>query len=336
MDELQVISAKRTSLRDKLKRRREALGSILAQTSAEKINQEEPQVKKVEVNEVQQTSESNVQINLPRHKRTSTSESESDLQSLLHAQSAKEKADQQHRDEILDLLGRPTAKEQVLLDSFRSQTGSGVKEFCSHSTKIECIKSNENSEQCEKLHFAKILQPHTDESLGDCSFLNTCFHMDTCKYIHYEVDAEDIRKQRKLKSMTPEKLDMNLGKKSMNVLAGPDLKLVPPQWVQCDLRNLNLSVLGKYSVVMADPPWDIHMELPYGTMSDDEMRHLPVTKLQDEGLIFLWVTGRAMELGRECLKIWGYERVDEIIWVKTNQLQRYDFPKNLRFVKLRF
>lgn len=40
------------------------------------------------------------------------------------------------------------------------------------------------------------------------------------------------------------------------------------------------------------------------------------------GLIFLWVTGRAMELGRECLKLWGYERVDEIIWVKTNQLQR--------------
>ncbi len=76
------------------------------------------------------------------------------------------------------------------------------------------------------------------------------------------------------------------------------------------------------SVVMADPPWDIHMELPYGTMSDDEMRQLPVQKLQDEGLIFLWVTGRAMELGRECLKIWGYERVDEIIWVKTNQLQR--------------
>ena len=39
-------------------------------------------------------------------------------------------------------------------------------------------------------------------------------------------------------------------------------------------------------------------------------------------MIFLWVTGRAMELGRECLKLWGYERVDEIIWVKTNQLQR--------------
>lgn len=49
---------------------------------------------------------------------------------------------------------------------------------------------------------------------------------------------------------------------------------------------------GKFSVIMADPPWDIHMELPYGTMSDDEMRQLNIPALQDEGLIFLWVTGR--------------------------------------------
>lgn len=29
-----------------------------------------------------------------------------------------------------------------------------------------------------------------------------------------------------------------------------------------------------------------------------------------------------MELARECLAKWGYKRVDELIWVKTNQLQR--------------
>ena len=29
-----------------------------------------------------------------------------------------------------------------------------------------------------------------------------------------------------------------------------------------------------------------------------------------------------MELGRELLRLWGYKRVDELIWVKTNQLQR--------------
>ena len=35
------------------------------------------------------------------------------------------------------------------------------------------------------------------------------------------------------------------------------------------------------------------------------MKALRMDLLQEEGLIFLWVTGRAMELGRECLQIWG-------------------------------
>ena len=50
------------------------------------------------------------------------------------------------------------------------------------------------------------------------------------------------------------------------------------------------------------------------------MRAMPIPMLQDEGLLFLWVTGRAMEIGRECLRVWGYTRVDEVIWVKTNQV----------------
>jgi N6-adenosine-specific RNA methylase IME4 len=55
-------------------------------------------------------------------------------------------------------------------------------------------------------------------------------------------------------------------------------------------------------------------------MTDDEMRAMPIPMLQDEGFLFLWVTGRAMEVGRECLRVWGYTRVDEVIWVKTNQV----------------
>lgn len=180
-------------------------------------------------------------------------------------------------------------------------------EFCPYGTKGECQR-NAGSVPCKKLHFKKIIQKHTDETLGDCSFLNTCFHMDTCKYVHYEVDRSGQSRE------TP------LAPKPM--VCSESTTLYPAQWVQCDLRFLDMTVLGKFAVIMADPPWDIHMELPYGTMSDDEMRQLGIPQLQDDGLIFLWVTGRAMELGRECLKLWGYERVDEIIWVKTNQLQR--------------
>lgn len=36
----------------------------------------------------------------------------------------------------------------------------------------------------------------------------------------------------------------------------------------------------------------------------------------------LWVTGRATELGIECLERWGYTIVEEVVWVKMNQLGR--------------
>lgn len=232
-----------------------------------------------------------------------------DIMSLLSMPSTKEKETKKLGEEILELLSRPTAKEKSLAERFRSQGGAQVMEFCPHGTKAECER-NAGTTQCKKLHFKKIIQKHTDEALGDCSFLNTCFHMDTCKYVHYEVDR------------TTQSKDTVQTTPNRPVVSMDSTILYPPQWVQCDLRYLDMTFLGKFAVIMADPPWDIHMELPYGTMSDDEMRQLGIPQLQDEGLIFLWVTGRAMELGRECLKLWGYERVDEIIWVKTNQLQR--------------
>ncbi|XP_050671477.1 N6-adenosine-methyltransferase subunit METTL3 isoform X2 [Leptidea sinapis] len=255
---------------------------------------------------------------------------DSDIMSLLAMPSSREKAVKRVGEEIMDLLSKPTAKEKSLADKFKSQGGAQVMEFCPHGTRAECVRSFKSQDgdlkdkhtqyTCKKLHFKKIIQGHTDESLGDCSFLNTCFHMDSCKYVHYEVDNTDPN----LTNKTALESTAKLGQNGSVVVMKPDgvLTLTPPQWIQCDLRYLDMTFLGKFAVIMADPPWDIHMELPYGTMSDDEMRCLGVPQLQDSGLIFLWVTGRAMELGRECLKLWGYERVDELIWVKTNQLQR--------------
>lgn len=31
--------------------------------------------------------------------------------------------------------------------------------------------------------------------------------------------------------------------------------------------------------------------VPYGTMSDDELRGMNLGQLQDDGVIFMWVTG---------------------------------------------
>lgn len=63
------------------------------------------------------------------------------------------------------------------------------------------------------------------------------------------------------------------------------------QWLKVDIRTFDMSVLGKFGVIMADPPWEIHQDLPYGTMQDEEMRQMKIGDLQDDGVIFLWVTG---------------------------------------------
>ncbi|XP_071477767.1 N(6)-adenosine-methyltransferase catalytic subunit METTL3-like [Diadema antillarum] len=244
--------------------------------------------------------------------KPSNDDSDLSLENLLSSTSFKEQESKEMGQEIHDLLSMPTAKEKSVAEAFKSK-GASVQEFCSHGTREECNKVS-GSTECNKLHFRRIINKHTDESLGDCSFLNTCFHMDTCKYVHYEVE-EPSKPEGGEKPAGPVALQR------MNSKLGPSV-MTPPQWVQCDLRYLDFEVLGKFAVIMADPPWDIHMELPYGTMQDDEMRKLNVPIMQDEGFVFLWVTGRAMELGRECLQLWGYNQVEELIWVKTNQLQR--------------
>ena len=248
-----------------------------------------------------------------------------DIQALLSTKSSKEKDNTRVADEIQELLGTASTKELSLSEKFRSLGGSQVREFCPYATREECLKHKGYS-SCQKLHFRKILKPHTDESLGDCSFLNTCFHMDTCKYVHYEIDYRgtdlDPRKSKKGNRKRDNVEEKSLMPKFSSDEDYINRKMLPPQWINCDIRYLDFSILGKFSVIMADPPWDIHMELPYGTMQDDEMRNLRVQDLSDDGLIFLWVTGRAMELGRELFDIWGYRRCDELIWVKTNQLQR--------------
>ena len=142
--------------------------------------------------------------------------------------------------------------------------------------------------------------------------------MATCKFIHYEVDAEDANRMREGQGPLDPFSRQAANRPDSNIFS----RHYETQFVNCDIRNFPMEVLGKFPVIMADPPWDIHMQLPYGTMADEEMRRMNVQCLQDDGVIFLWVTGRAMELGRECLHMWGYEFVQELLWVKTNQLQR--------------
>jgi mRNA (2'-O-methyladenosine-N6-)-methyltransferase len=177
---------------------------------------------------------------------------------------------------------------------FKTKGGSQLKEYCTNLTKEDCRRQSGSFVACDKVHFRRIIAPHTDTNLGDCSFLDTCRHTKTCKYVHYELDqTPDIPPMMAGALAPPRQIRLQRAEYCSEVELGE------AQWINCDIRNFRMDILGQFGVIMADPPWDIHMELPYGTMADDEMRTLNVPALQTDGLIFLWVTGRAMELGRE-------------------------------------
>lgn len=233
-------------------------------------------------------------------------------------------------------LSAPTAKQRLLTQLMKS-TDNRFQEFCLHLTRQDCP----NTKTCQKLHFKPVLYPQTDASYGHCSYLNTCHRTTSCKYLHFELDTDpphpgfvfettdprhayepDSEEARDIGLIHPSRTLMEHGYDQWIRPSSGSCQQQEAQWIDCDLKDFDYSMLGKFDIILADPPWDIHMSLPYGTMSDDDMRSMPVPVLQDEGLIFLWTTGRAMELGRELLAHWGYTRIDELIWVKVGQTQR--------------
>jgi len=254
---------------------------------------------------------------LARIPQTGSCENDS-VEDLLKAPTTKQRQLINAGDELRQLLAEPTAKQSLTAQKFMNKS-QNMAQFCPHGSRADCKRAMDRSSACAKIHFKKIIKPWTDESLGDCSYLDTCRHIDKCKYVHYALDLT-VEQAKYLNECGVH--NRGTDTKRINELAMKGMEL-PAQWVQCDLRVFPLSIFkGKISVVMADPPWDIHMELPYGTLTDDEVRNLKIGEIHEDGMIFLWVTGRAMELARECFRIWGYTRIEEIVWVKTNQLQR--------------
>lgn len=184
---------------------------------------------------------------------------------------------------------------------------------------IQCVQN--------KIHFVPNMKPKTDPNLGDCSYLDTCHKMHCCRYVHYLQFTPQILETKYNSWLADENIARSKNSWISLYTRGEccsnlSRNVAPPQWIQCDVRKFDLSLLGKFSAVIADPAWNIHMHLPYGTCNDTELLNLPLNILQDEGILLLWVTGRAIELGKESLKKWGYKVINEISWVKTNQLGR--------------
>lgn len=158
---------------------------------------------------------------------------------------------------------------------------------------------------CSMGHFRMVWRapPHLRQHV-ECNYMDRCYQP-ACVKFHYELIVTDVVERKRI--FCPLIMDSERH---------------PPEWINADVGRLNMTLLGKFDAIMMDPPWRIVMDVPYQTMSDDDILGMNVQCLQDDGLLFLWVTTRAIELGRRCLRHWGYRIADELIWVKINQLHQ--------------
>ena len=110
--------------------------------------------------------------------------------------------------------------------------------------------------------------------------------------------------------------------------------MVPPQCipVHANVTTYDWSKMyehEQFDVIMMDPPWQLAtanptrgVSLGYSQLTDQDIADLPLPMLQKNGLLFVWVINAKYQWCLNQFKKWGYEFVDEIVWVKVTNSRR--------------
>uniref|UniRef100_A0A0A9XRN9 N(6)-adenosine-methyltransferase non-catalytic subunit METTL14 n=2 Tax=Lygus hesperus TaxID=30085 RepID=A0A0A9XRN9_LYGHE len=99
----------------------------------------------------------------------------------------------------------------------------------------------------------------------------------------------------------------------------------PPMFLKCDLESYNLKDLNfKYDVILIEPPLEEYQRTMGVTnvklWSWDQVMDLNVPEIAaSRSFVFLWCgSSDGLDMGRACLRKWGFRRCEDISWIKTN------------------
>ncbi len=103
----------------------------------------------------------------------------------------------------------------------------------------------------------------------------------------------------------------------------------------------------KYKTIVIDPPWQLAMcnpkncthggipaELPYDTMTDEEIMNFDINQFADEEEcnLFLWTTKAKIHLAFHILEKWGFRYANFLVWNKLDGLNHNGVHTTLEFV----
>jgi len=96
--------------------------------------------------------------------------------------------------------------------------------------------------------------------------------------------------------------------------------------------------MKKYKTILIDPPWKqelsgkyknfsnlrTHNNMPYNTMTIDDIKNMPINRLCDVGChLWLWTTNQFLKYGFELMEKWGFTYLAPIHWIKPSGRGNY-------------
>mgnify|MGYP003729599675 CR=1 FL=1 len=101
----------------------------------------------------------------------------------------------------------------------------------------------------------------------------------------------------------------------------------PPMYLKCDLHQSGqLRRLDcKFDVILIDPPLEEYQRTQGVTKTKfwswDSLMQLDIEEIAaPRSFVFLWCgSSDGLDLGRQCLRKWGFRRCEDICWIKTNK-----------------
>uniref|UniRef100_A0A1A9WM32 N(6)-adenosine-methyltransferase non-catalytic subunit METTL14 n=1 Tax=Glossina brevipalpis TaxID=37001 RepID=A0A1A9WM32_9MUSC len=104
-----------------------------------------------------------------------------------------------------------------------------------------------------------------------------------------------------------------------------------PMYLKADLKVLDLKTLGtKFDVILIEPPLEEYSRAapsvatvggaPRIFWNWDDILNLDVGEVAaHRSFVFLWCgSSEGLDMGRNCLKKWGFRRCEDICWIRTN------------------
>lgn len=102
----------------------------------------------------------------------------------------------------------------------------------------------------------------------------------------------------------------------------------PPMYLKADLKTFDFGSLGtKFDVILIEPPLEEYFRgavvasgAPKNFWSWDEILALDIAEVAaHRSFIFLWCgSSEGLDIGRNCLRKWGFRRCEDICWIRTN------------------